>query len=682
MPFNKLKNILKAQSIWSRLILSLSLAIVTSLIVFLLFYFKIFNWVDLDLTDRLFIREPISNEVVVVGIDDRSIQAIGEWPWSRAYHGRLIQKLEENGAKVIGYDVTFAEKGIGDKEFFEIINEYNNLVFPIEGTITLQKNQFPKFKEPLFPLAEILEKHSTGHSLLVTDRDGKARRAPFFINLEEEKKVINPFFIEILERAGKIKETLPMPFEHILSVDKHLYYLDQFGLFRIFFFGPRSTFQKFSFIDVLEDKIDLSEFNNKIVLVGALAPDLHDEYFTPSSGGWAVSGVEIHANLIESFLQNKALKEILDPRINFLIIFGLSFIAALLIFNLRLRIALPLFLPYVFAYLIATFVFFKKGVILSIFYPIVVLGLTYISGLVLRYLLIKEEKRKLRKYFSLYVAKDVVDEILAHPEKIKLGGETKYLTILFSDIRGFTAISETMEAKSLVDLLNKYLTAMAKIILENRGVVDKFIGDAIMAFWGAPLLLKNHAEAAVRTALLMSRQLKEYNKEWEKIGYPEIKIGIGLNTGEAVVGNIGSYERFDYTVIGDNVNLSSRLEGLTKFYGVNIIISDSTAEEVKDKFVLRQIDCVAVKGKVKAVKIYEVMGFKDEENYFKELKEKYASGFGLYLKKEWLTAKKVFEEILAKYPEDGPSRVLKERVEKYLATSLADFDGIYHLDFK
>lgn len=682
MPFNKkLKNIFKTQDIWSRLILSLVLAAVISLIVCLLFYFKIFSWLDLNLTDRLFIRGPVTNEVVIIGIDNRSIQSIGEWPWSRAYHGRLIQKLEEGGARVIGYDVTFAEKGVGDKDFFEIINQYNNLVFPIEGTITLQKNQFPKFKEPLFPLAEILEKHSIGHSLLVTDQDGKVRRAPFFINLGEDK-IISPFFIKILEKAGKIKETLPMPFEHTLLVEKYLYYLDQFGLFRIFFFGPRNTFQNFSFIDVLEDKVDLAEFNNKIVLVGALAPDLHDEYFTPSSGSWAISGVEIHANLIESFLQKKTLKEISDSRINFLILLGLSLVAAFSIFNLRLRIALPLFLPYVLAYLIATFVFFEKGFILSIFYPLAALGLTYILGLVLRYLLIKEEKRKLKKYFSLYVAREVVDEILAHPEKIKLGGEVKNLTILFSDIRGFTEISETMEARNLVDLLNKYLTSMAKIILENRGVVDKFIGDAIMAFWGAPLPLENHAEAAVRTALLMSRQLKERNKEWKEFNYPEIKIGLGLNTGEAVVGNIGSQDRFDYTVIGDNVNLASRLESLTKFYGVGIIISDSTAEEVKDKFVLRQIDCVAVKGKAKTVKIYEVMGFKDEESGFKELQEKYATGFELYLKKEWLAAKKVFEEILARYLEDGPSKVLKERVEKYLATPPVDFDGTYHLEFK
>jgi len=301
---------------------------------------------------------------------------------------------------------------------------------------------------------------------------------------------------------------------------------------------------------------------------------------------------------------------------------------------------------------------------------------------VLRYALIKEEKRKLRKYFSLYVSKELVDEIIKHPEKVKLGGETKNLTILFSDIRGFTSISEKMDAQDLVGLLNKYLTAMAKIVLDNRGVVDKFIGDAIMAFWGAPLPHENHAEAGVKTALLMSRELKKCNEEWKKFNYPEIKIGIGLNTGEAVVGNIGSHERFDYTVIGDNVNLASRLEGLTKFYGVGIIVSESTAAAVKDKFVLRQIDCVAVKGKMQEVKIYEVLGFFEEKEKYTKLIEKFRQGFELYLKKDWFAAKKIFEEILNENPDDGPSKVLKERVEEFLAASPADFDGVYYLKFK
>lgn len=669
----KLKN-------FQKIILSLSLAIGISLIVFWLFYFKILNIVDLQMTDKMFVRESISDEVMIVSIDNRSIQSIGHWPWPRNVHGKLIAKLEESGAKVIGYDVTFAEKGLKDEEFFEIINQYENLVFPLEGALILKKEKFPDFKEILLPLPEILEKHSVGHTILVANQDGKVRRAPLFINLKGELK--SPFFLEILKKAGMAIGRVPESFSCAVAVDGRLYFLDQFGLYRIFFFGPQNTFRKFSFIDVLDNKVDPEMFKNKIVLVGAEAPDLHDEYFTPSSGNRPMSGVEILANTIESFLQRKTLQEVTNPAIVFLMLFGLALLSAFTVFYFRLRFALPLFFPYIFLYIIAATVAFGRGLVLPIFYPLLVLILVYGLGVVLRYILIKEEKRKLRKYFSLYVARDVVDEILAHPEKVKLGGETKNLTILFSDIRGFTSVAEKMDAQKLVSFLNEYLTAMAKIVLENRGVVDKFIGDAIMAFWGAPLPLSNHAETAVRTALLMRHRLKECNEEWKKFNYPEIKIGLGINTGEAVVGNIGSHERFDYTVIGDNVNLASRLEGLTKFYGSDIIISESTAKEVANKFVLRLLDYVAVKGKVGGVKIYEVLGFLDEQEKFTNLISQYQMAFDLYLAKQWGAAKKIFEKLLVQYPNDVPSQIFKIRLEKILSNPPVDFDGIYRLDFK
>lgn len=665
---------------WSKLILAASLIFFAVTAVFALFYWQILNWVDLEMTDRLFLREPVSDEVVIVSIDNSSIQELGVWPWPRDFHSELINKLEEAGAKVIGYDVTFSEKGTGDEKFLRDIESYKNLIFPFEGSISLASGQFPIFRETLLPLPELRENYATGHSLFIADMDGTVRRAPFLIKFGNDLSA--SFALKILEAAGKIKIETPEKFNQEIILDGRAYPLDTFGLARIFFFGPINTFKKYSFVDVLRGDGSLEQFKDKIVLVGSEAPDLHDEYFTSSSAGRPVSGVEIHANIVESILQNKTLREENDPGKVFLIFLSLAIVAAFSVFYLKLRFALPLFFPYAIVYLIVVVVFFSEGIILPIFYPLLVLIFVYGLGVISRYLLIREEKRKLKKYFSLYVAKDVVNEILAHPEKVKLGGETKNLTILFSDIRGFTSVSEKMDAQSLVGLLNKYLTAMAKIVLENRGVVDKFIGDAIMAFWGAPLPLKNHAEEAVRTAIEMSRELKKRNEEWKKLNYPEIKIGIGLNTGEVVVGNIGSHERFDYTVIGDNVNLASRLEGLTKFYGVGIIISESTAGAVKDKFVLRQIDFVAVKGKMQGVKIYEVLGLVHGKEKFKNLVEKFASGFEVYLKKDWAAAKKVFEEILAENPDDGPSKVLKERMDEFLTSPPADFDGVYHLKFK
>lgn len=673
------KELLDVSKKWSRLILAVVLTFGAAILVFLSFHFKILDWVDSEMSDRLFVKEPVSGEIVIVSVDNRSIQEIGQWPWSREEHAKLIEKLESGGVKAIGYDVTFAEKGIGDEKFFETIGRYDNLIFPFEGSVSLEKNAFPAFKETLLPVTEVREK-IIGHSLFMADRDGTVRRVPLFIDFGV--KISPSFSLRVFEAARGEKIAIPEKFSRNLIFGDNNLFLDESGLSRVFFFGPAGTFKKYSFIDIVRGRVDVSEFKNKIVLVGAEAPDLHDEYFTSSSGAKPVSGVEIHANVIESLLLGKTIAEESRNGVIFCILLGLSALAAFSVAYLKLRYALPLFFPYAVGYLIFAIIFFGKGIILPIFYPLFVLILVYGLGVVLRYLLIREEKNKLRKYFSLYVAKEVVDEILAHPEKLKLGGETKNLTILFSDIRGFTSVSEKMDAQSLVGLLNKYLTAMSEIVLGNRGVVDKFIGDAIMAFWGAPLSFENHAEVATMTALLMSRRLKEKNEEWKKFNYPEIKAGIGLNTGEAVVGNIGSSDRFDYTVIGDNVNLASRLEGLTKFYGVGIIISESTAAAVGNRFILRQIDCVAVKGKMQGVKIYEVLGFAEEKESCKDLVEKFGRGFELYLKKDWTAAQKVFEEILAGNPDDGPSKVLKERMEEFLASPPADFDGVYHLKFK
>lgn len=665
---------------WGKLILASALTGATALAVFFFFYFQIFGWVDLEMTDRFFVREPVSNDVVIVAIDNKSIQELGIWPWPRNLHGELIKKLEEGGAAAIGYDVTFSEKGVNDEDFFDDISGYNNLVFPSEGMITLEEGNFPAFSETLQPVPEISGSHTVGHSLFIADADGTVRRTPPFILTGSG--VSPAFSLEILRAAGKINFENPGKFTREIFLGGEKYPLDSFGLARIFFFGPAGTFKTYSFTDILEGRVSAGEFKGKIVLVGAEAADLHDEYFTPSSGARPISGVEIHANVVESVLQHKTLAEVEDARTIFFILLIISAAAAFSVAYLKLRHALPLFFPYAAIYVIGAAAFFGRGIALPIFYPLLALVLVYGFGLAFRYLMVREEKKKLRQYFSFYVAREVVDEIVAHPEKLKLGGQTKDLTILFSDIRGFTSVSEKMDAQSLVGLLNKYLTEMSGIILKNRGVVDKFIGDAIMAFWGAPLALPNHAEVAVTTALLMLRRLKECNEEWKKLNYPEIKIGIGLNTGEVVVGNIGSEDRFDYTAIGDNVNLASRLEGLTKFYGAGIIISEAAAAAVGERFVVRQIDHVAVKGKTQGVRIYEVLGFAEEKESYSGVVEKFNYGFELYLKKDWAAAKKVFEEVLMENPGDGPSKVMAERLEGFMASPPADFDGVYRLEFK
>jgi len=267
----------------------------------------------------------------------------------------------------------------------------------------------------------------------------------------------------------------------------------------------------------------------------------------------------------------------------------------------------------------------------------------------------EEAKKKIKGAFQQYMAPEIVEEIQQNPDMLKLGGEKKNITIFFSDVRSFTSISEKMSPEELVHFLNEYLSAMTGKILKNRGVVDKYIGDAIMSFWGAPLDEPEHPTLAAKTALEMLEKLKELQVKWKSEGRPEIKIGIGMNTGDVVVGNMGSEQRFDYTIMGDSVNLASRLESLTKEYLVPIVISQYTYERIKDKFVCRELDLVAVKGKKEPVKIYELICEKDKiadceagrnmkSGSLQKFTSAFEAGLDLYRKQKWREAALKFKE--------------------------------------
>jgi len=242
--------------------------------------------------------------------------------------------------------------------------------------------------------------------------------------------------------------------------------------------------------------------------------------------------------------------------------------------------------------------------------PLIQTALTYSMLVTYRVVNEQQEKKYIRQTFSKFVSKSVVDELLRDPSKIKLGGDKKILTVLFSDIRGFTSISEKLTPEELVEHLNIYLQGMTDIVINTDGTLDKYIGDAIMAFWGAPIEMSDHSLKACRAALEMMEALKVMNHKWEKEGKPILDIGIGINTGDMVVGNMGSSSRMDYTLMGDNVNLGSRLEGTNKFYGTNIIISEFTYQYVKDDVIARELDLIRVKGKALPVKIYELIDLK------------------------------------------------------------------------
>jgi adenylate cyclase len=285
--------------------------------------------------------------------------------------------------------------------------------------------------------------------------------------------------------------------------------------------------------------------------------------------------------------------------------------------------------------------------------------------------------------FGKYVSPLVIDNLIKNPDSINLGGEKRNITIFFSDIRGFTSISEKLSPEDLVHLLNEYLSEMTNIITGKEGLVDKFMGDAIMAFWGAPLEQPNHAEMACLSSLEMMEKLRQLQRKWKNEGIPSFDIGIGLNSGDAIVGNMGSFNRFDYTAMGDNVNLASRLEGLNKLYGTNIIISEKTYNIVKDKFEARRLDLVRVKGKKKPILIYELLSIKGKlGKKQRDFVKLYEGGLDFYFKKKWKDAISTFQAAL-KISNEAACKVFIDRCKSFQKNMPPkDWDGVWEIKIK
>jgi adenylate cyclase len=317
-------------------------------------------------------------------------------------------------------------------------------------------------------------------------------------------------------------------------------------------------------------------------------------------------------------------------------------------------------------------------------YPLLNLVLTYTGITGYRYMTEEREKKKVRGAFQHYLTASVVEQMLKNPEKLRLGGEKKDLTVLFSDIRGFTSISEHMTPEALVKFLNEYLTQMTDIIFKYDGLLDKYMGDAIMAIWGAPLDQPDHAPRACYTALDMVDELRVLQGKWTADGMPRLNIGIGINAGPMVVGNMGSDRRFDYTVMGDSVNLGSRLEGLNKVYGTNIIVSEMTYERVREEILGRELDSVRVKGKDQPVKIYELIVRRSQASSEQKVRvEEFHAALADYRNRQWPRARQTFQAILEKQPHDGAAKLYVERCQALEKNPPPDdWDGVYTLTTK
>ena len=584
-------------------------------------------------------------------------------------------------------------------EVLENLNRFSYFLTEDPGSLETAL-QPPEANAVLPPLVPFMEKAlSVGNAqAIITDLDGISRKESMVVRYKDF--YYPPLGLEIARIYLDIPfEKLKIVFAQGIKLGKIFIPTDERERYLINFCGPQNTFPYYSFSDVLDGKIPKKNFKGKIILIGYAATGLGDKWATPFQ---IMFGVEKQATLVENIIHRNFLNR---PANAFL-----YEIFAILFLGILSALILPKLSPLRSTFFSAglAFVYLLFAVFLFIFYktwinavfPILTTVFSYVTITSYRFLTEEKEKRKIRGAFQQYLSPEVVHEVIKDPSKLKLGGEEKNLSILFSDVRGFTTISEKLRPDELVKLLNEYFNAMTEVITKNnRGTLDKFIGDAIMAFWGAPVDLPDHSLRACLSALGMIRKLKELQAKWGREGKPLVEIGVGINTGTVIVGNMGSDNRFDYTVMGDAVNLASRLEGLNKAYGTKIIISEFTLNSIQnpstplfskegqggfeDKIITRELDCVRVKGKDKPVRIFELIDEKASVTGRYDIIEIFHEGLKCYKERQWVKGIEKISEALRINPDDLPSKIYLERCTHFKANPPSDdWDGVYTMKTK
>ncbi|MEK3884901.1 adenylate/guanylate cyclase domain-containing protein [Paenibacillus sp. PL2-23] len=582
-----------------RIKLGAIIAILTALAVFLMYRGSL-DTVDYVIQDRLMQQESeLDTRIVIIGIDDASIMELGAWPWSRAAHAALVDTLTEGKPSVIAFDVTFPAPMDADADtaFADALARAGNVVLPVigtfppsvdRGTIQAQELQepFPELKASAAAL---------GHINTIPDRDRVVRKS---LQSFQYGDASYDSFAWTIYRLHQ---------QHVgEGVNADMLPLDDFGRFHIDYAGRPGGFEEIPYSAVINGDVPADYFENRIVLVGPYATAFNDSHLTPMAAKTEMYGIEIHANIIQALLDERMKREWAWPW-NALVLALAAGLAYVLLRKLRMSFALLSVVAMAAVLLLAGRYAYAQGQLISTGYTVLLLAACCLVAVIYRYVEELLERRRVTDVFGRYVAPQVVDEILkSGDEGLKLGGTRRELTVLFVDIRGFTPLSEKAQPEEVVDILNQYLDLAATCIFEYGGTLDKFIGDAAMAIYNAPLPLEDHAMKAVETAWAMKAASGELaRKLTEKYGL-SVAFGIGIHRGPAVFGNIGSKTRMDYTAIGDTVNTAARLESISK--PGQIVISEAVYEAVKDRVKATSLGEVKVKGKEQGIAIYELEG--------------------------------------------------------------------------
>ncbi|MFH2107177.1 MAG: adenylate/guanylate cyclase domain-containing protein [Chrysiogenia bacterium] len=638
-----------------------------------------------------FFSRPCSAPLILVEIDQESIDFYNlnfqtPWPWPRSFYARAIDYLAAAGARAVAMDMIFSEPSLygGEDEWLAASMKKSGRVFmplfflgqqgpaeDLDGFVLAtvpELSRLPvregKVLQPLPILRAVLR--GAGNAQAAPDRDRIYRRLQHFV--VHGGRVYPSFSLALALFADPSLSLAEIPF----AAD---------GGLNLKFYQPES-FRRHSISELIQSQVrleagetpilDAAAFKDKIVVIGATAQALLDNRSTPVNA--IGSGFELHATALGNLLERDFMR-VLDPRLQWLLV-----LASILLLNFVLsrikaiQMQLLAALGIVMLALSGNLLLFFSGLDLD-FIPLFI-GLVSCSGYDAynRYQLVRREKKFIQNAFKNYLSDSLLAEIMKNPRGLNLGGEKKLVTIFFSDLAGFTTLAEALSPEEVVNILNIYLERMTSVIMENGGFVNKFEGDAIMAFWGAPLACADQAIKAMGAARRCQEELSELNLDFEKKGLPRLGMRIGINSGEVIVGNIGSRKRFEYTVIGDAVNLASRLEGINKQYKTAVICGSMSAGMADERMVLRRLDRVRVKGKKIAEEIYEVVGERSRTAAAEVMGlARFDKGLQLYFSGDFAAALEIFTAA----SDDPPAQVFVQRCQYLLDNPPESWDGVW-----
>jgi len=590
-----------------------------------------FQGLENSLYDYWFMsRGPLNpgEDVVILAVDDSSVERIGPLAWPRTIHSELLEKLKD--ARAVCFDLTFAaeQNAANDQSFGEAIAKQGNVILSCKFVYEKSGDDvLSSFEMPIDSL--MASNPSLGFVNMATDNDNVVRR-PTIVEVNSNASPIPCLALSV----AMIAEDIPYSDLKLdaktgwLQVGKHRIPLNKENRALATFYGPMATFKTISYADVIEGDVKPEYFKNKIVMIGPETAEDHDTYPTPCTASNMVSqgmlptpGVEIHSTIVQNIIDDAWLREV-GPWLNFLFLFLLVLITSLAIHGRgawwgALGTLVALIIALASSYLAWRSHWWLHGAA-----PMVTLFITYAGSTAIDFIEAEMSRRKTKAMFSRYVSPDVVDQLMANPDQMSLGGKKQEVTIMFTDIRGFTAFSENKDPVDVIHRLNEYLTAQTDAILKHGGTLDKYMGDGLMAFFGAPIYYEDHVERAIRVTHEIQEKVKELNHKWAEKGEVPLLIACGINTGPVVVGNVGSPERMDYTLIGEDANLASRVEALTKLFETLVLVSERSYNLLPEGEVKNSLSYVGeelVKGFTNPIKVYS---FTDLDLHFEKSKDK------------------------------------------------------------